>query len=357
MESPKRNQLLTAFLVLALLSMTGCYLPTAPEVMPAPSAAATSTAPAAAAITGATPAAVETAAPAGAQETLSALTTAAGSGFARLSALPKGQYLIIHTAASDTQSHLGILTPDGQFLGNFSEVIGALSHQRVYIAPDPFSYNDPVLYALETGDFVPVAIELRTCGRASWSPDDEKIALDCESPEQEKPIDIYVLALKSGDLARLTHCTAEAFICANPSWSPDGRWIAYVRALGGAGTSDKLGLHLIDTGCLTDPATCEKRSIGPYPVEGIAWSPDSSRVAGYTPDGAIRIYAVNQAGLTEKQVIDIKGQIDSISWSKDGRFVAYGSGNRINLLSLETNEIRPLYSAAYAAVMGWIEIR
>ncbi len=328
--------------------------------MPAPSEAAPSTAPAAAATGSATqapaaPAAAETAAPAGAQETLAAM--AAGTGSVHLSALPKGQYLIVHTAVTDTQSHLGILTSDGQFLGNFSEVIGPLSHQRAYIAPDPFSYNDPVLYALETGDFVPVAIELRTCGRASWSPDDEKITLDCESPEQEKPVDIYVLTLKSGSLARLTHCTAEAFICANPSWSPDGRWIAYVKASGSAEVAEPPGLHLIDTACLADPNTCEGKSAGAYPVEGMAWSPDSSQIAGYAPDGTIRIYAVDQTGLTEQRVINTKGQIYSIAWSEDGRFIAYGAENQIYLLSLETNEIRPLYGAAYAAVMGWIEIR
>jgi WD40 repeat protein len=355
MKNPKRNQLLSAFLILALLPLTGCNLPSASEVMPAPSAAATSTAPAAAATGSATQAPVETAAPAGAQETLAAM--AAGTGFVRLSSLPKGQYLIIHTAATDTQSHLGILTPDGQFLGSLSEVIGTLSHQRAYIAPDPFSYNDPVLYALETGDFVPVSIELRTCGRASWSPDDEKIALDCESPELERPIDVYVLTLKSGELTRLTHCTTEAFICASPSWSPDGRWIAYIRALGGAGTSDQLGLHLIDTSCFADSATCDGKSTGPYPIEGMAWSPDGGQIAGFTNDGTIRIYAVSQTALTERQVYQARERIDSISWSEDGRFIAYGAENQIYLLSLETNETRSLYSATYAAVMGWIEIR
>jgi WD40 repeat protein len=282
--------------------------------------------------------------------------------FIHLSTLPKGQYLIFVESASEKKKRLGVLSFDGKLLGYVMEVTSRnirLSNNLKYAALDPFSNNDRVLYDLEMEKYISVPSTLDICGDPSWSPNDEKLALDCEAQGNAGQIDIYVLSYLSGVLTRLTDCKEEAFICADPSWSPDGRWLAYIRALGGAGASDKLGLHLIDTTCLSDPTSCLKKSYGPFSIHNsYTWSPDGHFIASVT-EGGIRIFEVSQTTLSEKQLITLNDwpRVESLAWSKDGKNLTYNVGNDIFLMSLETHKSRKIYNTRHAQVVGCIEIK
>jgi WD40 repeat protein len=282
--------------------------------------------------------------------------------FIHLSSLSKGQYLIFVESASEKKKRLGVLSFDGNLLGYLMEVASSnirLSNNLKYAALDPFSNNGRFLYDLEMGQYISVPSTLGICGDPSWSPNDEKLAIDCEAQGNAGQTDIYVLSYQSGVLTRLTDCKEEAFICANPSWSPDDRWLAYIRALGGAGTSDKLGLHLIDTTCLSSPTSCLHKSYGPFPIQHpYTWSPDGLFIAGIT-EGGIRISEVSQTTLSEKQLINFNDwpRVESLAWSKDGKNLAYNVGNDIFLMSLETHKPRKIYNTSYARVAGCIEIK
>jgi Tol biopolymer transport system component/DNA-binding winged helix-turn-helix (wHTH) protein len=64
----------------------------------------------------------------------------------------------------------------------------------------------------------------------SFSPEGTRVAYSWESPGQARP-SIYVKLIGQGDAVRLTTKSAGDFASA---WSPDGRWIAFLRARGPA---------------------------------------------------------------------------------------------------------------------------
>src|SRR5207237_1995335 len=59
----------------------------------------------------------------------------------------------------------------------------------------------------------------------SFSPDGNQVAFTWTGPKQDNP-DIYVQQIGSGSPLRLTRDPRADF---NPVWSPDGRWIAFLR--------------------------------------------------------------------------------------------------------------------------------
>ncbi|HET9512683.1 MAG TPA: protein kinase [Gemmatimonadales bacterium] len=60
----------------------------------------------------------------------------------------------------------------------------------------------------------------------SFSPDGERVAFTWNGPRQDNP-DLYVHQIGSTQPLRLTSDSANDF---NPVWSPDGRWIAFLRS-------------------------------------------------------------------------------------------------------------------------------
>jgi Tol biopolymer transport system component len=105
---------------------------------------------------------------------------------------------------------------------------------------------------------------------------------------------------------------------AQPSWSPDGTWIAFVDSTGVVSAIDAVhpdgtGLHRV----------AEAFEVGPY-----AWSPDSSRLAfttgvplrKYLPPGE-EISVANADGSVVRQLTDLGSQSvfdDAPTWSPDG---------------------------------------
>ena len=59
----------------------------------------------------------------------------------------------------------------------------------------------------------------------SLSPDGNHVAFSWTGPKQDNP-DIYVQQIGSGSPLRLTTDPRNDY---NPVWSPDGRWIAFLR--------------------------------------------------------------------------------------------------------------------------------
>ena len=94
------------------------------------------------------------------------------------------------------------------------------------------------------------------------SPDGRSIAFSGNGPEQTGPADIWIKDLNNGKLRRLTHTpeTGESL----PSWSPDGRQIAFVRR--------GHGVFLVPL-----PDGPERQVAGPS-ANYVTWSPDGKSV-------------------------------------------------------------------------------
>jgi Tol biopolymer transport system component/predicted Ser/Thr protein kinase len=153
-----------------------------------------------------------------------------------------------------------------------------------------------------------------TSGSEAWptfSPDGNQIAFqwDGEVTEGASPLsrdsDIWLKLIGSSETRKLT--TGPGLDCC-PSWSPDGREIAYIR-------------HSV---------------------------PDVRFTAG--PSG--RIHVVSPLGGAERQVSDFAAVTSSLAWSPDGRWLVASAERRpgdttpgagaLHLISLETGETRAI---------------
>ncbi len=105
----------------------------------------------------------------------------------------------------------------------------------------------------------------------TFSPDGNHVAYTWTGPKQDNP-DIYVQMIGAGSPLRLTTDPANDF---SPSWSPDGRSIAFLRRQWEAGTSE---LRLIPPlgGPERKVADIRVRSQNFLPPPYLTWCPDSN---------------------------------------------------------------------------------
>jgi Tol biopolymer transport system component/DNA-binding winged helix-turn-helix (wHTH) protein len=141
----------------------------------------------------------------------------------------------------------------------------------------------------------------------AFSPDGSRIAFswDGDPASGRKGFDLYVKAISSESLLRLTHNASSNFIC--PAWSPDGTQIAFIR-----------------------------------------------RAAA---DGGL--FVVPALGGPERRILNTAVTHMWISWDSSGKFIAFANSlprndhSRVMLLSVETLETRQV-SHPGECIDGWL---
>lgn len=135
-------------------------------------------------------------------------------------------------------------------------------------------------------------------------------------PKNPRVVDnweLFVQKLGGGDSVRLTQNPGcdDVF----PSWSPEGRWIAFA-----CRSSSSAGIYVIGAdGRGRWPAV----KLPNWRVEGVAWSPDARRIAF----GASGIWVVNAVGGGLRRLT--KGDDSLPTWSRDSRSIAYEHGGDV----------------------------
>ena len=192
-------------------------------------------------------------------------------------------------------------------------------------------------------------------GPPALSPDGNLVAFAWSGHAEAGPTDIYVKAVESEALRRLT-ATPDSET--SPAWSPDGHSIAFVRdghgvftmsQLGGAerqvsasGThvawaGDSKSVLIRDRERNTGPFgiyqvfldTLERRRLTQAPVGAGDWrfevSPDGSTLAfiRYEKVGIADLYVVPMAGGEPRRLSNWNATIYGLSWTPDGREIVY----------------------------------
>lgn len=154
----------------------------------------------------------------------------------------------------------------------------------------------------------------------TWSPDATRMAFRWLDPEGD--VGVYVAEADRSDPQLLA---SEA---ATPSWSPDGRSIAYTKL-----ADDTKGLWIADVEAALDGRSEAHRqvtSVSTTTVEEFpSWSPDGTRLifnsqrAGNSDIWVVNVDGTGLRNLTRHPALD-----SPASWSPDGGHIVFGSTRR-----------------------------
>lgn len=142
----------------------------------------------------------------------------------------------------------------------------------------------------------------------SWSPDSKRLVYVCEQGANQ---DVHVVEVETQRDRRLTSAAAPE---ASPRFSPDGRWVAYLRGPG----SHALCVVPVEGG--TERVVAE----GPA-LSSPAWSPDSAWIAYTRRDLANTrdIWVVSLDGMNSTNVSRCPGNNLQPQWTPDGRRIVF----------------------------------
>jgi len=145
----------------------------------------------------------------------------------------------------------------------------------------------------------------------SWSPDGRKIAFTSDRDGNEE---IYVMNADGTDEVNLTKNSAEDVLS---SWSPDGKRIVFTS------TRDvNWEVYVMDS----DGANQVSLTNNPADDGNPAWSPDGKRIAFYSKrDGNFDIYIMNADGTGQVNLTNNPATDSRPSWSPDSKKIAFAS--------------------------------
>ena len=202
-----------------------------------------------------------------------------------------------------------------------------------------YAGNNPDLVMIDRYNKLQRRVLLRMSGlnaAPSWSPVDDRLCLVLSKDENSE---IYILE----NNRKLRRLTRHFNIDTSPTWSPDGKKIAFTSDRSGRGAPQ---IYIMDA-LLGDKGGVERISYNSSYNDNPAWSPDGDKIAYTARVGRqfqIKIYNL----ITKNSTVFTKsiGSKEQPTWSPDGRFLAYRHNKRSKIHTyiqrLGSNKVRQL---------------
>jgi Tol biopolymer transport system component len=161
-------------------------------------------------------------------------------------------------------------------------------------------------------------------------------------------IHLWTIPVEGGEPTQLTAGQSESIEARFPCWSPDGKWIAFVRGERRVGDIEyyaNVDIYRIPAeGGEPRPLTAASDRVG---FRNVAWSPDGNSVAYFSGEDNSTIKTIKVKSL-QTGASRVVGQAErpgwnSLTWSPDGKKLAFtpssfvkGPFSRIRIISLES---------------------
>ena len=157
-------------------------------------------------------------------------------------------------------------------------------------------------------------------GAPQWSPDGRRVVFTSERDHQNPSpqlvtSELYVMNADGSGQTRLTSNDTEDW---GPTWSPDGKRIAFARPGAQAGYDFDVWVMNANGSGATDITPGTGRDFAPD------WSPDGQRIVFSSDDGGdydLYVVAPDGSGLTK--LFDGDADVGSPRWSPDGKRIAF----------------------------------
>lgn len=190
-------------------------------------------------------------------------------------------------------------SPDGRYIAFLRDYIGSRSNYGVFLVP-ALGGAERKLTDAYSGP--------------SWSPDGKMLAI-CSPGVASHPSGVALYSIETGEQRRLTTATPD-FTDLNPTFSPDGRSIAFVR---------RFGLHFHDLYVIPTAGGTPKRiTFDKHAIDGLTWTADSREIvySANRTDGR-NLWRVPVSGGTAQRIF-VTGQNPSFpTISRQGSRLAY----------------------------------
>lgn len=152
----------------------------------------------------------------------------------------------------------------------------------------------------------------------AWSPDGKRVAFMCKTRDHD--FEIYVCDADGSNRKRLTGPSDAPGACLNPTWSADGKWVAYTRATMPGGKTGKTEARAVAADGSDDRQLLAD-------AHAPAWSPDGKRLAFVrtTPDQPFALCTAAADGTDATVLVpDLGHNFHCLpTWSPDGKLIAY----------------------------------
>jgi len=151
--------------------------------------------------------------------------------------------------------------------------------------------------------------------------------------------EIYVMNADGSNVQRLTY-TPGGWVSQAPTWSPDGREIAFIS--GGDWDGDGhigLGLCIMDSGGKKVREIRVNTNIPIGYINNLAWSPDGTQFAFVAPDPTYTdfdVYMMNINGSDVRKLTTDGKSAGTPSWSPDSKSIAFSS-------TRDSSDLRDIY--------------